>query len=72
MRSRQTGDTIRLFGGTKSLKKLFIDQKIPASRRNAVPVIADEDGVLAVAGFGGNLDRMSGQSDAVRLRIEYL
>lgn len=72
VRSRQTGDTIRLFGGTKSLKKLFIDQKIPASRRNAVPVIADEDGVLAVAGFGGNLDRMSGQSDAVRIRIEYL
>lgn len=56
-RSRESGDAIRLSGGTKSLKKLFIDRKIPAMRRGCIPVIADEKGVLGVYGIGGNLDR---------------
>ncbi len=59
VRSRQTGDTIRLPGGSKSLKKLFIDQKIPAALRPTIPVIADEKGVLAVYDIGVNLDRVS-------------
>ena len=57
LRSRQAGDSIRLPGGTKSLKKLFIDRKIPASGRDRIPVIADEKGVLGIYGIGVNLDR---------------
>ncbi len=72
VRARQTGDTIRLSGGTKSLKKLFVDKKIPASERDAVPVIADDEGVLAVVGIGANLDRISSGEDAVRIEIKYL
>jgi len=49
LRSRETGDTIQLPGGTKSLKKLFIDAKIPARRRSRIPVIADDAGILLVA-----------------------
>ena len=60
VRSRESGDRIRLSGGTKSLKKLFIDRKIPADRRCFVPVIADERGVLAVGGFAVASDRRSG------------
>lgn len=71
LRSRKTGDTIRLSGGTKSLKKLLIDEKIPAAKRDTVPVLADDDGVLAVIGIGGNLDRLSGDG-TVRAQIEYL
>ncbi len=71
VRARQSGDTIRLLGGTKSLKKLFIDEKIPAAERDAIPVLADEAGVLAVIGIGGNLDRLSGDG-TVRIQIEYL
>ena len=71
VRSRKTGDAIRLAGGTKSLKKLFIDEKIPAARRKAIPVLADEEGVLAAIGFGGNLDRLS-YDGTVRVQIEYL
>lgn len=59
LRARRTGDNIRLSGGTKSLKKLFIDRKIPASMRNCVPVIADDIGVLYVHGIGSNLDRIA-------------
>ncbi len=70
VRSRQSGDTIRLSGGTKSLKKLFIDRKIPAHLRPAVPVIADERGVIAVCGIGVNLDRAAGELPAWRIEIE--
>lgn len=58
LRARQPGDTIRLSGGSKSLKKLFIDRKIPAAQRLSVPVIADDRGVLGVYGIGANLDRL--------------
>ena len=58
LRSRQSGDEIRLSGGTKSLKKLFIDRKIPASQRNLIPVVCDDRGILGVWGIGANLDRV--------------
>jgi len=70
LRSRQAGDTIRLNGGTKSLKKLFIDKKIPAAQRMFIPVIADDAGVLWVQGFGPNRDRLSREEDAVMIEIE--
>jgi tRNA(Ile)-lysidine synthase len=57
VRSRQAGDAIRLPGGTKSLKKLFIDRKIPASRRPYIPIVEDAYGILGVLGFGADLDR---------------
>ncbi len=57
VRPRCTGDEIHLRGGTKSLKKLSIDRKIPATQRESIPVLADERGVLAVYGVGVNLDR---------------
>lgn len=52
LRSREEGDTITLSGGTKTLKKLFIDKKIPAADRSRIPVIADDLGVAAVIGMG--------------------
>ena len=70
LRPRREGDTIRLPGGTKSLKKLFIDKKIPAWQRGAVPVLADSAGVLAVCGIGVNLDRVS--AHGVSIEIENL
>lgn len=59
LRQRMAGDTMRLSGGTKSLKKIFIDLKIPAHQRKSVPVLADDQGVLAVCGVGANLDRIT-------------
>lgn len=66
LRQRQTGDAIRLPGGTKSLKKLFIDRKIPVSLRPEIPVLADETGVLGIPGIGPNLDRVAEQLPAVQ------
>lgn len=58
LRSRQSGDTICLHGGRKSLKKLFIDRKIPAAQRLQIPVIADEGGVVGVYGIGASRERL--------------
>ena len=59
LRSRTAGDKLRLSGGTKSVKKLFIDRKIPEHLRMNVVVVADDLGVLGVQGFGPNLDRVT-------------
>ena len=68
VRSRQAGDEIRLPGGRKSLKKLFIDRKIPASSREQVPVIADQDGILGVYSIGADLSR-SGPGTEIRFEV---
>ena len=70
VRSRQSGDAIRLTGGTKTLKKLFIDRKIPASERCRIPVITDSRGILAVHGIGINLDLEDRNLAPVRITIE--
>lgn len=69
IRARQTGDAIRLPGGTKTLKKLFIDRKIPAAQRNCVPVICDDQGILAVGGIGVNLDRAAAELPATQIQL---
>ena len=70
LRSRKTGDTIRLSGGSKSLKKLFIDRKIPASQRDTIPVLCDGTGLLGVYSIGVNLDRAAASLPAVTVRFE--
>ncbi len=46
------GDRIRLAGGTRKLKKLFCDRRIPASERGRLPVLADRLGnVLWIEGL---------------------
>ena len=52
LRPRQTGDAMRLPGGSKSVKKLLIDRKIPAGQRHRLPVAEDAGGILGVAGLG--------------------
>ncbi len=70
VRSRTAGDTLRLSGGTKSVKKIFIDKKIPEHLRMQIPVIADDLGVLGVWGIGANLDRLAKKSPCVEIKFE--
>ena len=69
VRSRRSGDTMRLPGGTRSLKKMYIDRKIPASQRAAVPVLADDRGVLAVFGIGTDIRFRPDSLPAVRVTL---
>lgn len=69
VRSRRSGDTMRLPGGTRSLKKMYIDRKIPASQRAVVPVLADDRGVLAVFGIGTDIRFRPDSLPAVRVTL---
>ena len=69
VRCRQSGDEICLSGGTKSLKKLFIDRKIPAHERLQIPVIADSEGVLGVYGIGADHSRRAMELPAVQIEF---
>lgn len=40
LRGRRSGDKINLYGGSKTIKKLFIDEKVPYSKRDFVPLLA--------------------------------
>ncbi|MDU4934083.1 MAG: tRNA lysidine(34) synthetase TilS [Peptostreptococcaceae bacterium] len=51
VRNRRSGDKIKLSGGSKKIKDLFIDIKIPKEDRCKVPVIADDQGILSVGNF---------------------
>ena len=72
VRSRREGDKIRLSGhsGTKTLKKLFIERRVPARERALVPVVADDAGVLAVCGIGAG-DRAAPQPGDSALRVDF-
>ena len=62
LRSRQAGDRICLSAGTKSLKKLFIDRKIPAHERGRIPVVCDAQGILGVYTIGADRMRKTGEN----------
>ena len=51
IRSKKDGDSYRFGGMTRKLKKLFNDKDIPPSRREDVPVLCDNDGILWIPGF---------------------
>lgn len=54
IRNRKTGDkiTLKSRGGTKSIKKLFIDDKLTAIEKSQVLVLSDDESVIAVMGYG--------------------
>lgn len=70
IRSRREGDSLRLPGGTKKLKKAFIDRKLPAAQRSGIPVLCDEAGLLGVYAIGVNRDRAAQALPAVTIIIE--
>ena len=57
LRSRKTGDTFTFVNRnvTKTLKKLFIEDKIPQSYRDKIPVLVDgTDAVVWLGDYGTN------------------
>lgn len=51
VRSRKPGDKIKLTAGSKKIKDLFIDLKIPREERGRIPLIADEESVVCVGDY---------------------
>mgnify|MGYP001271705734 CR=1 FL=1 len=76
LRSRRAGDRIAPTGlrGSVALKELFINHKIPAARRNAVPVLAIGGDVAWVAGYriARNVAVAGPQAPSWHIRIEQI
>ena len=70
VRGRRPGDRLTLAGGTKSLKALMIDRKIPARLRDAVPVVTVNGKPIAVFGIGADPAWTAGDGEAAVI-IEY-
>ena len=72
LRTRRTGDRLRLnrHGGSRSLKKILIDKKIPAPQRGTLAVLADQNGVIAVQSVGTDISRCPGQGGIFEIRFE--
>ena len=70
IRSRKAGDRMTLSGGTKSLKELFVDRKIPQSERCRIPVLVCNEQVLGVYGIGGNFQYMTETLPGMEIRFE--
>jgi tRNA(Ile)-lysidine synthase len=54
IRNRHQGDRIKIVGlnGSKKVKDIFIDEKIPPSQRETIPIVVDADNqVLWVTGI---------------------
>jgi tRNA(Ile)-lysidine synthetase-like protein len=52
LRGWERGDRVRTSGGTKTLKKLFVERRVPRSQRHEIPVLVDAHGtVLWVGGI---------------------
>ena len=51
VRCRRPGDTVSMPYGTKTLKKLLIEQKIPKDLRDTVPILCDNKEIIAVGGL---------------------
>ena len=56
VRPRAAGDTLRLRGGRKTLKKWMIDRKLPAALRGGLPVFVRGGRVAAAWGVGADPD----------------
>lgn len=69
VRSRRTGDELRSTGGRKSLKKLYIDRKIPWAQRQLLPVLEDENGIVAACGIGADIHRRADRLPAWRITV---
>ena len=48
VRSRQNGDKmmVKNLGGTKKIKDIFIDEKIPLERRKEIPIVTDSNNTI--------------------------
>ncbi len=64
-RARATGDRLRLPGrAERSLKKWYIDEKIPRQDRDTLPVLTDAHGLAAAAGLGPDQARIAAPGEA--------
>ena len=68
VRNRQVGDRFYFKNHSKSLKNLFIDNKIPKDVRDDIPILCDKDGVICVLNFGISYNRFKKDNKKIIFR----
>ena len=72
IRNYQEGDTIKLKVGTKKVRRIFIDKKVPSHIRSMYPVVVNKDNeVIFVPKFYKDLERKSLQSGLFMVQLIY-
>ena len=72
VRGWQPGDRIRLAYGSKKLKKVFLEARIPAGDRPRTPVLVDASGaVLWVPGVARSVQGTSGDGPRIHIRVTH-
>ncbi len=71
-RFRQDGDVFTKFGGgTKKLASYLVDRKVPQRLRNFLPVLADGNDILVIAGIEiSEKVKMTGEPTAYKIEIK--
>ncbi len=73
LRFRREGDSLKIKGHTKRLKKVFNDRNIPRHERDRIPIICDSEGILWIPGLGVRDHELnsSEKQDKVRITLNY-
>ena len=71
VRNRRSGDKIKLSGGSKKVKDLFIDIKVPKEDRCKIPIIADSQGILSVGDFRNSEDYKIDEKTKEVLKVSF-
>jgi tRNA(Ile)-lysidine synthase len=73
VRAWRSGDRVRLEYGSKKLKKVFLERRIPALERHRIPVVAEAEGrVLWVPGVIRSADALpSNEQDVLTIAIAH-
>jgi tRNA(Ile)-lysidine synthase len=70
VRARRAGDHIELSYGSKKLKKVFLEARVPEPKRGRFPVLVDADGrVLWIPGLAEATNRATSSEAAASLEI---
>ncbi len=70
VRGRRAGDWVRTRAGSRSLKRLMIDRRVPRGERASRPVIADASGaVVWAAGLSGDRPHETGDEPILYLTV---
>lgn len=68
IRHKKQGDKFTFSFGSKSLKKIFIDKKIPQNKRDFVPILEDKNGIIAVCFLGTDSKRIGQNNLEIHFR----
>lgn len=70
LRARAAGDRFTTPGGTKSVKKLLIEHRVPGGDRARLPILADASGaVVWIAGIGLGADRAAAGAGTIEISV---